>query len=714
MGGIQLREIFSFKCAVFALSCLIFILSFIAFHWFWLGVINIPNYDGRTYITLARNLEGIGVIEALMNVYRSFTSTHTSLFAIFIAPALNYFGYSEQSIVYGFASFFSMSVAAVFWTSRDLFRGRTGLLMAILPAAFVLVVGVNLRTVSAWYPDFSGIFFIILILAMLAPSRGMSWPKFFVAVMAGVLAVYLRRHFMFALLFAYVSYGLMFLHNLYRSGEFRDYLSRCSTALALLAGLRSLASIQLVRDFLWVFSAGAATLVILVMVEPRYLGTILSESEAYGGYKNSFWATLSQFGAQIGWLPLMVASLGYALGALDEANGRSSRLFFGLFHALYTLFWAGFVGYTGLQHMLVVSAITVPIGLGLFFWYAGRALSSFLKVHRLQVAFSALFAGAASFVIILPSTNALTGVDHRSSFGSNPDVVAFNGVIERLNDAPVEGEKNVVVLAAGSAINSAVAQSLIERLGASQLHVLPFGVIDQRDPFYLHALNAADYILISTPARIHLAPEAHSMMLRSISYIRQREALGEQFQLEFTTELPNGGELEVYRRTADWTVEESLETLLLIREQASNNLRMPLWMDVSPRFEAEDSVPWVAENQDWFDSGPRQLGSRVPSTLPFTIVTTLDASSLGQIRFNYRSDCSSLSIRVLVFHNMELNSEFEFGYSDPVSTSELQTVDLALPLVGARQYQSIAIMAEPGSDQRCAILIRDLPQLSRQ
>ena len=690
----------------FLLPIAVFLTTLLAFAFSWGGTVNIPSYDGRTYIYIARSFEGLGFWDALEATRTSFTSTYTKLFGLPLAPFLNAFGYSEGNIAFAFSVFLAFAMAALFLLARRTFPSRNEVIVALVSTVIALSIGNNIRAVSTWYPDFSGVFCLIVLMIAISPSRKMGLKSLGVAIIAGFLAVYLRRHFIFGFTFIYFAYGLTFFFLLAQNKAITEELKRSLFELAKGKPPRGLLEFLEIRNLLWVVAAGFLTSVLLIAVEPRYLANTLAESATYGGYRQSFIGTISAFAERIGWFPLSLATLGLCVGAFSTDAGRSDRVFIAAFHTVFLILWPAFVGHRSIQHMLLLSAVTVPMGLMVLVLMAGNLAERFLERKKLSAAVSIVLTFALTAVIMLPGAGKTMGIDHRSRFGEREDVAAFGQALERIavsDDLSPEANRNIVFLAAGGALNAAVAQSLIERLGDERLRVLPFGVIDQRDPFLLHSINAADYVVLTSPASIHLAPESHSMMIEAANLIHQGESIGSQFRLMTTLDAGLGRQIEIYSRRESWNTAHSFETVALIRQRGSENLRIPFWMDISPRYDARP--PYVADNQNWFSSGPRQ---NVPG-IPFTLITTEDASQMAQLSFRYRSGCPSVSVRVQVFHNGSFHSETEFGYSNSQGTSEFQQVDMALPPSSDGESVSLAILATPRDGVRCGILIRDLP-----
>ena len=88
-----------------AISMLSIVVGMAIFGMYWQEVVNIPSYDGRTYIQLARAFDGLDFGEAAVLTKDSFKSTHTKLFGFLSSPILNEVGYTEENIASVFAFF---------------------------------------------------------------------------------------------------------------------------------------------------------------------------------------------------------------------------------------------------------------------------------------------------------------------------------------------------------------------------------------------------------------------------------------------------------------------------------------------------------------------------------------------------------------------------------------------------------------------------------
>jgi hypothetical protein len=491
--------------------------------------------------------------EAIRSIAVSTTREYNSIFTLPLIPFVLIFG--ESRLVYECALaivYLLPFVLVLGWLATQLVPKQPRLTFRIAVIVALLTPVVWIPTLRG-YPDAGAA--VLVELAILAylydPRLRRRWQYLALGFLLAAAMIF-RRHFGYACVALLGAMGLVVLVRFVLSVRLRGH-----------GAWRAL-----LIDGLKVGLIALVTLVVLATLDRPFIGRFLTTNynALYADYMESPGRVLAYYAESYGWIAMIGAVLGLALGIRGGVLTSDGGALLSTYAALCFALWLVVVRQLSDQYTLQFTpAIVVGLtALGRTAWLrmSGRPRGLLLG------------AGGAYLVI-----NALVGLTY-ADFGNPaveravfaikaaPDVRGdwdeMARLVRYLRELAPHGEPVYVAassLVLGESLAASAERTLYGRADA-RLNFLPVPAIDSRDSFPLEPLLQARYVVLAQPPQFHMGADRQRVVgVVSDIFADQRE-----FALDFIL-LPNrftldgGTVVSVYQRTRPTAPEVALVTL---------------------------------------------------------------------------------------------------------------------------------------------------------
>jgi hypothetical protein len=488
---------------------------------------------------------------ALREVYGSFGNDYNELFTLPVVPFLALFG--QTRLVY------ILSLAIVYLLPFALAVGAvaTQLIQASKTAVFWSTALIALLMPIAWvptlrgYPDTGGAFLIALaIYIYLRDQRLRGWWQILCIGCLLAAAMLFRRHFVYASVAFIISISIQ-------------------------AGLVCLAKVrrqprEALRELFWLGIRIALTvmvsLITLVVIARAFLANVLTNDFAtlYSSYMLPVIGNLDFYTSVYGWVILVGAGLGLAIGFWTRLLVRQAVIFIALFASITMILWIALIRQIGFHYTLHLTPFVVlgiaALGWALWVRLHGRAGNLILSAASLCLACNfGIGLGAvepradSSFRSLLPASY---GPLTRAKYDQVVDLVTHLHALAK-NGAPI------YVAASSSILNYDIVRNadltVVDK--ANTLNFLAVPQIDSRDFYPLEMLLKSEYVLTTTPFAYHLPPSEQKVVKLVNDMFADGWEISKDFtRLPFESYLEGDLAVHIYQRTRPTSLETAVQT----------------------------------------------------------------------------------------------------------------------------------------------------------
>jgi hypothetical protein len=335
-------------------------------------------------------------------------------------------------------------------------------------------------------------------------------------------------------------------------------------------------TIQIVKVGIWfiIFSPVLVFKVLFVDYRTLYASYELSVYEGFQYYTNEF-----------GWLIIILACVGYAVGFIFWKNKYQEFRFFFILGSLSIIQWI-FLAKQNASHYATHF---------LSFFIVGCIFLGFCVKTTLDTKpriFSSLFV-VASCLIVLNTISGLTILGKqtypfRAFFAAaNPplfrtDYDEVGQIVSFLRTKALEHQFIYVAASSQTLTSDALVAAERQIYQKSQLKVLRTSNIDSRDVYPLNALMKAHFVIVASPVQYHLKPDEQKVVRVVVDTFKEQEFFSKDFKLlpiEFFLE--NGVQVKIYERLRETSFLVVRTTLRQMREKIDRQPgREPYWLSL--------------------------------------------------------------------------------------------------------------------------------------
>ncbi|KAM3099437.1 hypothetical protein ACKFKG_03220 [Phormidesmis sp. 146-35] len=396
------------------------------------------------------------------------------------------------------------------------------------------------------------------------PKLQQRWQVLVIGSLLGFVPLF-RRHFLYASL---VFFAAMIVQALLDG--LQDWRSTSpQTTQALIKRLRQIG-----------FTAIVSLMTILLLGLPFVMRLLQTNfTSLYASYEFPLQESLQAYGNLYGWIAVLGAALGYAVGWKMQILARPAMTFVATFYSLTFLLWVTKVKQIGVHY---TSHFTPLIVLG---WVA-LVVSMVLTLRRRSRLFmltgSALYLSLNVYFGFMPApTETLTSISPILGWGTNlsrlfaanspplrqPDYDELVRLVKELKIlAP--NQEAIYVGGAAAEFNRSVLKngdSIVHQ--QSSLNFLPTEDIDSRDRYPLERLLQADYVVVTDPFKHHLLAAEQDIVKVVTDIFQERWKFSQDFvKLPAEFRLTDGAKVSLYRRIKPTTLPTAIATLKQLQQ----------------------------------------------------------------------------------------------------------------------------------------------------
>lgn len=474
---------------------------------------------------------GLGVIK------RSLSSTHNGLYAVPIAFGFRYFGESWLSYQLLIVLIYQIPACVVIGLLGSALSLTHRLAIFCMTFTYCMILPAVWNPVLAYYPDVAALLALASMMVSYWVGRErLSLMTLFTTMCFAIVAILLRRHFVFPVASVFVSMAV---------NQVMIVLAESSTSEA----KRKLRLRKMMIRGMKLLGCGIAVLGIMYLFAPQYTHQFFENKSAeYAGYRRDVFQVL-QFNAKLtGAGTSLLAGLGYWLAYRTRLSRRSGVWFVVVFMMTWTVLWMLLASYRGVQYTLHAYPIFQAIGLGL----GSVALFTSLNLPGRILSLSVLAFFLLRF-ILAPLAHSQTSIPYvfGSSLASNrthaQDESAYRSLIQLLRS--VSKNNRSIYVAAGSAnMSDAVLKSVDESFpdsNAKRLHFVRAAQVDSRDWLPIPELIASDIIVVATPTQYHLEPDQQMVVNAVVQLMTTRNEFSNSYSKLSQSTVFSGGHFTV-------------------------------------------------------------------------------------------------------------------------------------------------------------------------
>lgn len=685
----------------------------------------LPSYDARVYLSLATQITNAPDITSILSrAIASSTSTHTNFFALPFALIFQGKVMDTHSMILALIIFYVFPLGIIL---ALILKPCIPTSLPAVISGITIAIALSSRS-NLWislqlsYPDIAAIFIVSLV--MLAVTRMDGRLKISRIVWLAILvacAVFYRRHMLYPLFTICLSATIAsFVELLFGNRFFFHPSSTKSKMDSLPANIRSL---PFYFRIIYTFSSGPLAnlltlglgtllgLAFLAVLFPIYMQliTMAGTSGLYSDYVRSPGLTAAFFLDGTGTIEAAAAILGYCLALVRLPTQRRTVLFLFLLGPSYAVLWVFFIRFIGVQYLLFLTCIWIPLGLSLLLFALvdmSQPLPGFFRHFRsvlVPIPFLVILVG---WWVSLSgySTNGVFQAPLRASDGVSPSINAMRAVVKRLVQRPEKS--SIVFLASSRHVNAAIFYSIVDsEPGAREkLAVLSFPTIDSRDYIPMNSLLFADIVVIAQPYQFHLGEDSHRMMTATGELIRHGEFLGRNFHRLQPDYSGGGVTLEIYERIKSVTIGQAVATFdqILTGTKRRPGSQAP-WAEISPRKQTKPM--WSSPTQDWVYTGDQAADHDWPINYLYTFKGSGSASLSGE----FRTDCKQGTVTALVVTSSgDIVSMNEVQRLHETPADEYIPIDAVLPGKPDKNEWVVLSFMSNSTIPACAIYARNL------
>jgi hypothetical protein len=633
---------------------------------------------------------------ALREVYGSFGNDYNELFTLPVVPFLALFG--QTRLVY------ILSLATVYLLPFALAAGAvaTQLIQASKTAVFWSTALIALLMPIAWvptlrgYPDTGGAFLIALaIYVYLRDQRLRSWWQ--ILCIGGLLAAAMlfRRHFVYANIAFVISMGVQ-------------------------AGLACLATIrrqprEALRELFWLGTRIVLTVMVslatLVVIARAFLANVLTNDFAtlYSSYMVPVIGNLDFYTSVYGWLTLLGACLGLAIGFWTRLLVRQAAIFIALFGSIAMILWIALIRQIGFHYTLHLTPFIV-LGIAALGW------AVWIRFHRRAgnlILSAASLCLACNFGIGLGAVEPRADSPFRSLFPASYGPLTradYDQVVDLVTHlhALAKNGASIYVAASSSVLNYDIVRNadltVVDK--ADALNFLAVPQIDSRDFYPLEMLLKSEYILTTTPFAHHLPPSEQKVVKLVNDMFADGWEISNNFtRLPFESYLEGDLVIHIYQRTRPTSLETAVRTYARLASAFPARPGGQVdWVSLSPQ--ADTRVEQEAGNT-YAISGDlsKQAAGQAGETLLYIGDLPENINLAGTFMFDSKQ-CPDM---VLKLATIDKQSQVVNSVSASISPENQSDISLSLER-GAASYLvlSISEQRQTQSQADCPLAIDNL------
>ncbi len=497
---------------------------------------------------------------------------YNALFTVPLAPLMLLLGKYESRAVY------ILSLALIYFLA---FACLVGLIFANLVrqrrlAAFWVGTLITILLPAAWiptlrgYPDTGGAVAIALaILVYIKDPRLKHWWQILIIGLSLAVGTLFRRHFGYAVTAFMISIILM-------------------------AGLRFMADFKrnrkdafqgLISDGLRIGSLGLAAILSLLIIGYPFVTHVFSQNflQLYSSFETSLVIVVNYFGAYYGWLALLLAFTGLALGVYKQVLKTEASLFITLLALVSFAQWGLIVRQVNPHYTLHFTFI-ILLGISAGIWLIFFSLKGYWRTAGIAIlAVYLLINGLAWFgaprISTHPIIKALLPGEVQPLRRS--DYTEISRLVKYLRSKS-SADQSIYVIDSSTVLNADLLSSADQILypHRTRLNILQPPQVDSRDFYPLDVLLEADLVVISRPLQRHLPLEEQGVVSSVYDlFIKQAEIAHDFTRLPVEFHLMDGVETSVYIRKQETPIEVALRTMQYIQGTVGNRPGSQLdWM----------------------------------------------------------------------------------------------------------------------------------------